>query len=193
MPESGTQRFRGDTIRLDKSERRFLLSVSEPVVPHLYCVFARPSRSAFGTGFNLLGLRLPGWCCGAPSRTPPAPWRSSRGRQPGGAFSKIEIACLQQDSASAFLPCAQQAWAIFAQQRATWGWLCAERRFIGRDGPFEQRLSLFGKLALLRIEPPESLKARRDVGMVSTECLLADCENPRLSSGSASASLPWSR
>ena len=57
------------------------------------------------------------------------------------------------------------------------GMVCAQRRFIGRDGPFEQRLSL-GKLALLRIKPPQGLEARSDVRMVRTERLLADCEGP---------------
>src|SRR5208337_3604614 len=96
--------------------------MSEPVVLDLYCVFARPCRIALARAstFSASAARLVLRSTFAYSSSALAKLTGSAAR---GAFSKIEIACLQQISASSFLPCAQQAWAIFAQHRATCGWL----------------------------------------------------------------------
>ena len=112
------------------------------------------------------------------------------GSAPWGAFSKIEMACLQQDSASASFPCA----AGVGHLRAA---AChvrvvrAECCLVRQECTLEQRLGL-GELPLLRVEPTERLEARRHVRMVGTEGFLAD-EERRLRSGSASAYLSSSR
>ena len=121
MPESGNKRFRGDSIGWISQSGGSYLSVRTGRSSPLLSLRGALSHR-LGTGFNLLGL---GCTVGVAEHLCVLLERLGEAHRVGSSRSLFE----DRDRlfAARFRPrrsCpAQQAWAIFAQHRATCGWL----------------------------------------------------------------------